>query len=769
MGPLAALRVVELGAGPVSGLATMMLADFGAEVVRVEPPGGDPLAGLASAKLWRRGKTIVEADLKDPAAAAEVGAMVAGSADAVLTTLKPGLRESAGLGAGQLRAARPDLVYGSISGVAEAGPYADYPGYEALVAALSGRMMSFEGSASRRGPAYSALQVGVHATAQSAAAALLSGLRARAETGHGCEFSTSLLRGMLPYDLSGLQTEQLAARGIIDRSGGRQDVLKVMPRIYYHAARTRDGRWLQLGNLLPHLQRNFYRAAQIDVPEAGVPESGEALETFRNQLLARIAERDLDEWMEIFVRDGGVVAHPYQTTLEALDDPDLTANGHVVEVDGLRQLGLVAQLSATPGQVGRAPQIGSLARLAPREPAQAPAPPATPATRSPAPRRPLQGVTVVEAATIIAAPLGAATLADLGARVIKLEPLAGDPFRSMISGLGAAKCNTGKESICLDLKHPDGQRVAQALAARADVFIHNYRPGVPERLGIGYETLSAASPGLVYLSANGYGPAGPGAHRPSTHPIPGAALGGVVWQLGGLPGPGEMTLDEVREVTRKLFRGNEVNPDPNTSMVIATAASLGLLARSLTGKGQKILVDMFGANAYANWDDFLDFPGKPERPAVDQEQLGLGPGYRLYECADGWVFLFARSEQALRDLAGRSGPDADLAASLARRQVDDLCAELRGPDVFCVPASKGWPADFLLNHPLAAVEELVVPAAHPEWGEYLRHGPMVRFEQGGSYPGPSVAGDSTVSLLEELGYPAGQIEELLAADVVRRA
>ncbi len=757
MSPLAALRIVELGVGPVGGLATMILADFGADVLRIEPPGGDPFANHPSAKLWRRGKTVITADLEEPEAAAQVRELILASADGMLSTLSARVAEAAGLTAGALREERGDLVCGEVFGLAESGPYAGFPGLEGLAAALSGRMMSFEGSPSRAGPAFSALMVGVHATAQSAAAGLLAGLRARAETGCGSAFTTSLLRGMLPYDLSGLQTEQLTARGLLERPDGRQDVLKVMPRIYYHAARTRDGRWIQFGNLLPHLQENFWRVAEIEVPEAGVPAGGPELEEFRDAMLARISERDLDDWMARFVADGGVVAHPYQTTQEALSDPDLVANGHVVETEEGLQLGLLARLSETPGCVGAAPQVRSLESLEPRSPA------AVPASSGAAPKRPLEGVTVVEAATIIAAPLGAATLADLGARVIKLEPVGGDPFRSMIGGLGAAKCNTGKESICLDLKHEDGRRIAQALIARADVFLHNYRPGVPERLGIGYETLRELNPGLVYLSANGYGPDGPGAHRPSTHPIPGAALGGVVWQLGGLPGPGPMTRDEVREVTRKLFRGNEVNPDPNTSMVIATATTVGLLARSLTGKGQKILVDMFGANAYANWDDFLSFPDKAERPAVDEAQRGLHARYRLYECADGWVFLYAESDAAFASYAqGR-----DLEVLLRGRRVEALTAELAGPELFCVPADKGWPADFLLTHPLAAVEELVVPARHPEWGEYLRHGPMVRFEKGGSYPGASVAGDATLTLLEELGYAAEEVDKLLDAGVVR--
>jgi len=759
--PLQGLRIVELSLGPISGLATMILADFGAEVVRVEPTGGDPAAAAASARLWRRGKLLIELDLANPDQLAALRELIIDSADALVSTLARSEQLMLGLDAGKLRQQRPDLIHASIAGLAESGPYAEYPAAEGLAAALAGRMMSFEGAASRPGPVFSALQVGVHATAQSVASGLLAALHARQQHGTGAALSTSLLRGMLPYDLSGLQTEQLISRGFLERPGGRQDVLKVMPRIYYHAARTRDGGWIQFGNLLPHLQQNFFRAAGIEIPEGGVPTTGEELEDFRNRMLEHIAQRDLDEWMRIFIEDGGVVAHPYQTTQQALDDPDLSANGHVVDTPDGRQLGLVANLTGTPGRVGAAPVSTSLAAL-PEHPLVIPAACATSPSDD---QLPLSGITVVEAATIIAAPLGAATLADLGARVIKLEPLDGDPFRQMMAGIGAAKCNTGKESICLDLKSADAQRIAGELIAGADIFIHNYRPGVPERLGLGYELLQQTNPGLVYLSANGYGPAGPGALRPSTHPIPGAALGGVVWQMGGLPGPGPMTLDEVREITRRLFRANEVNPDPNTSMVIATAATLGLLARDFTGQGQKILVDMFGANAYANWDDFLSYPGKPDRPAVDAQGYGLNPGYRLYQCADGgWIFLYAANREALATLGATD--HTALEAVFAGHAADYWTQKLCSPELCCVRADAGWPADFLLNAQLAESEQLVVPAAHAQWGEYLRHGPMVRFGSKRSYPGASVAGDSTRALLGELGYGDEAINALLTAGVV---
>ena len=100
-----------------------------------------------------------------------------------------------------------------------------------------------------------------------------------------------------------------------------------------------------------------------------------------------------------------------------------------------------------------------------------------------------------------------------------------------LGGFGAGRVNAGKESISIDLKSAEGQKILHKLIEKTDILIHNYRPGVPERLGIGYEELSAIQPQLVYVSVNGYGPDGPGAHRPSTHPIPGAGIGGAVWQM----------------------------------------------------------------------------------------------------------------------------------------------------------------------------------------------------------------------------------------------
>ena len=767
-GALHGIAIVDLGLGPVTGLATMVLADFGAEVIKVEPPGGDPFRAMPSARAWMRGKSTLEVDLDDPNALAGLRSLIVDGADAVVTTLGRERRQALGLDYVSLSATRNDLVYGVVSGFGEDGPYRDYAAVEAVVAAKFGRMMSLEGVAPRRGPSYSAVQVATHATSQAVAMAVLASLYGRHGTGRGFVFDTSLMRGLLPYDVSGVQTTHLRERGILSTPETATDPVTVMPRLYYHSARTRDGRWIQFGNLLPHLHQNFLAVAGLDGQSPG--EGSEELETFRNLMLETMESASLDEWMEKFVRHGGVAAHPYQTTQAAMADPDIVANGHVATVDGIAQLGPIAELTETPARVGGAPgridfdRAHELFRAVHGENVDRPMGRSRRSSATPLPKRPLEGVTVIEAATIIAVPLATSTLADMGARVIKFEPVGGDPFRGMMVGAGAARCNTGKESICLDLKSPQARTIASRLVEQADILIHNYRPGVPERLGLDYGTLARRNPDLVYLSSNGYGRKGPGAKRPSTHPIPGAALGGVVWQVGGLPTDAPLDLDELREVTRALFRANDTNPDPNTSLVVATAAVLGLAARDLTGKGQQIFLDMFGANAYANWDDFISYPGKPERPVVDKGSLGLGPWCRLYECRSGWVFLYVEDA----DARARLGTN-DEAALEAMFRTDDAHAweaHLNGDGIACVRADAHWPAEFLLRDPHAMVEELVVTAEHAEWGEYKRQGPLVRFERSGCYPGACLAGEHTVKLLHELGYDDATVRGLLGDGVV---
>ena len=215
MKPLEAYRIVELGLGPVTGLAGMVLADFGAEVIKIDPLAGDRFDAMPASRLWRRGKQTVTADLAKPEDVARVRELIVATADAVITTLKSAKREAIGLSVSDLTGERPDLVYGVVTGFGERGPYAHLPGYEGVVAAKSGRMLGFEGVADRGGPNYSALQVGTHATSQSLAAAVIAALDCRERTGKGAQFETSMLRGMMPYEMGIMSMEQLQDRGVL--------------------------------------------------------------------------------------------------------------------------------------------------------------------------------------------------------------------------------------------------------------------------------------------------------------------------------------------------------------------------------------------------------------------------------------------------------------------------------------------------------------------------------------------------------------------------
>jgi crotonobetainyl-CoA:carnitine CoA-transferase CaiB-like acyl-CoA transferase len=780
--PVEHVRVVDLSEGALGGLVTMVLADFGADVIKVERPDGDPHRREAAAPLWLRGKRSRTLDLTDAAGRSALRALT-DAADVVVVSMAPARAAELSIDYASVSATNPALVYCQLSGFGTRGPYAQYPQHEAVVMAKAGRMLQFQGLPERDGPVYAALKVATHAASQSAVSGILAALLARGRTGRGQLVETSLLRGLLPYEQAGVVARQLAERrGEVFPA--RPQPARTLPTFNYHPVQAADGRWLQLGNLLPHLFQNFLRAAGLDGDYAAIGRSDRPLEWpaelregFRDRLLTRMQEKTRDQWIEAFIADGGVVAHAYQTTQAALDDADIVTNGHVIDHDGMRQLGFVAGLTGTPGRVrAPAPAVGAHPEARFERAAAIEIAAGGDADGS---TGPLAGVTVIEAATIIAAPQGASLLADLGARVIKLEPLDGDPFRNMAPG-GAMRQNTGKEYLALDLKQPAAQQIVRELVAKADIFIHNYRPGVPERLGIGYEQLAAVNPRLVYVSANGYGPNGPGAPRPSTHPIPGAALGGVFYQIGGEPEARLLPLPELRETARRLMQANEVNPDPNTSLVIANAALLGLHASRRNGAGQQVFTDMFGANAYANFDDFLRYDGKPERALPDRDGYGLHARWRLYPCAEGWVFLGVATQaewDTFRQATGCSDLPADaaddelaeaLAALFTRRSADEWEALLAPRGIGCVRADGALVHGFLFDDPHAQAEELLVEAEHPSWGRYRRHGAMVRFsDTPESLRGPGKLGQNTDALLAELGYGGHAIEELRARRVVR--
>lgn len=726
--------MVELGGDALAGMVGMVCADFGAHV---QAASRTPLP--SPRPVWGRGKQ----ELKHDTVAAAVAA-----ADIVVTSWSDPVLEESGVDVDAL--VDQGAIVCLLSTAGRTGRYAGLPISDALAAARIGRVNVLEGIATRKGPVFPALQVATHAASQAALTGILAALVERRSNGAGRKLETSLLHGLLPYEMNQLLMEQLIARELAERLV--VDPHEVMPTLNYQCVRCKDGRWLQLGNLLPHLLDNFLAAVGLDViardpAYAQQPWDVATLERYRAILLEHMQTQDLDVWQEKCLANGGVASHPWQTTRDALHDPDILANGHAVVVEGRLELGVLARLTRTPGTAGyRAPPpVGdSLRRRGHGKRDSAP----------------LSGFTVVEAATIIAAPLGAALLADLGARVIKLEPPEGDAFRGMLAGMGFDRCNTGKESVRLDLKSTLAQEAVHRLVAQADIFIHNYRPGVPERLGLDYETLSRINPRLVHVSANGYGPLGPGARRPSTHPIPGAAMGGALYQFG-TPQSEPMSASDLRDYSRRLFRANEVNPDPNTSVVVATAALLALQAAVRDGVGQAVFVDMFGTNAYANFDDFADNPHST-RPPLDPFHYGTSPQRRLYRCASGWLMLDC-DRQAWYRLLSRLDVSDDVAQVervLLTRSAEQWETELLALDVAAARCATHGPGRALAEDAELASSGLLVHSTHPLYGQVLRHAAMLRTEGVRGDGAPCLLGDSTRRVLVEAGFETASLTAL---------
>jgi crotonobetainyl-CoA:carnitine CoA-transferase CaiB-like acyl-CoA transferase len=466
-------------------------------------------------------------------------------------------------------------------------------------------------------------------------------------------------------------------------------------------------------------------------------------------------------------------------------------------------LGVLARLNATPGRVGGpAPELGQhttevLERISstPRSAGIRIVEDKEEDTRASKRSKPLlDGITILDFSMVIAGPYAAAMLADMGARVIKVDAT---PEREQTISLGGGmaplnlKNHAGKEAIQINLQSAEGQKIVHQLIARSDVLLHNFRPGVPERLAIDWDTCHRINPRLIHVYVGAYGSTGPHHRRPGAHPIPGALLGGALRQAGRANPPSPdtpMNLEEIKEISRLLMRANEANPDPNTSQAVATSILLALIARMRTGNGQAVEVTMLQANAWANADEAYDYDGRPPYTLPDEQCCGLSALYRLYPAGEGWVFLACVFDREWRafciavnrpDLLGdarfasataRTQYDAELANEIgkifAARPADVWEQQLTPAGVACVRADTDTGA-FLEEHAQARANRMVVEVDSPRFGKYLRHGAIVDFSD--SEPrlehGP-FAGEHTMEVMRELGYDDAQIAELRSRRII---
>ena len=505
--------------------------------------------------------------------------------DVVVENFRPGVTRRLGIDYDTLRASHPELVYATLTSFGPQGPYANYKGYDAVVAAKSGRMMMFAGQNPSEGPNYVVVQGVCHAAATALICGITAALYVREKTGLGQRVETSMLKAVTTYDhVSWIHGQMVETQPDTSPPGASVGTGRPNPTGYL-PARTKDGHWIQLGNVVERLFRSmvhwldmdfiyedprFETAPFLDQESVAGPGTYHAGKS-PGEDSARVDDH-------IPGRGGRRGCRALFHLRAGFGPSQIVHNGNVQDVDvpGLgitRQLGPMVNMRRTPAStLGPAPAPGQhtaevLARL------QGDARSHPNGANNPMPKHPLEGITLLDLGTVINGPLGCALVAELGARVIRIEAPGGDWGRQGMA-MTAHRTMAGSEGICLDLKTPEGQEIMGKLAAKADLLLHSMRPGAPERTGIGYEQLSKINPNLVYLYAGGYGSTGPYSHRPSMAPIAGAVSGGGVAQMGrdAFPPPDQsMSIDDIAAVARQLKRANDGTADHNTAMVNASA------------------------------------------------------------------------------------------------------------------------------------------------------------------------------------------------------
>jgi crotonobetainyl-CoA:carnitine CoA-transferase CaiB-like acyl-CoA transferase len=750
---LAGVRVVEVslgvsvvGAGMAASLPGALMRDLGAEVTRVESSERFALDdGVEYERAWNHGKAIEQVATE---AAAPAVAALTREADAVFLAGDEAAIERQGIGVRQLVGANPRLVAVRIRPSFNA--LGQMPDLELLVAARTGLATQVRAHVPGR-PAAPDLTVGQAGAALSATVGALTGLYERETTGLGRWAETSIYDGfqaLLPMIIGRVERHSPTTRLLWQGQGPAEALV-------YRCA---DGEYVQLWFGAKGAYEDFL-AHVGDPPSA----SGYNADMLSGAMVerglrwaARFATRERAYWLE------DLAGHNFRCE-PALRPGEALLDGHV------REVGLALDIDdpergplTVPGPVIGVKPSGE-AGFVPRPPAG----------------QLLSGVRVLDLSAYLAGPVAPLVMAELGADVLKVEPVEGDVHRNMEPMFAAGQ--RGKRAMAVNMKSPGAPDVLRRLFVWADVVHHNSRVGLADRLGYDEETVRAANPDVVYSFASGFGEHGPRALLPTNDQLV-QALAGIEQSQGG-----------AGESPTFLVWGAV---DTAGGWVSACGILAALYARRRTGQPQRVATSLLGAGLTLKSGAFVAGDTVVGGPVLDGAQLGYGAAYRFYQGADGGWFALAvpdlatwerlRAAVAIEGLPEKPpllrtepGPaqaeEVLLEKAFSTRNAGEWVSALRGAGVPVEPVVEADRETFVAGFVDDPVNRQLGRVVTHIWGERGRVEQTCFPPRFGPASRPAAAarisglGEHTTEMLEALGFDGKARAELAAAGVIPQA
>lgn len=668
--PLTGIRVVDFGhyiAGPLTG---MLLADQGAEVIKVDRPGRPDYDTPANG-VFNRGKQRITLDLKDADDLA-IAVKLIRSADVVIENFRPGVMQRLGLGAEEMTALNPGLVYLSLPGFASTDERAPIRAFEGIISAAIGQYTDLQSRRADLPPVYTPMPLGSTYGAIHGAIAVVLALYAREESGRGDVIEVSLVgAAMSAMAVIMLDVADKPVRYGPSANAGRQKQRSSAGSPFSGTFRAGDGQWLYIiaaghsrnsRSLVKALEvyDDLIAEGMVDVPvyenlhlTNNIPDSSHLSSEWnlkaREKIEGVLASEPAQHWVDVLTAAG--VPCTIQRTAQAwlhkseTEEAALTVVVDDPEYGPMRQLGVQTWLFKTPDECAvPRPSRSFVGDVEPKLNGDVAASSERPI---------LEGVRVLDLSNVLAGPASARTLAEYGAEVIKIDPP--EPyFGPRISSWFPLEVSPGKRSVILNLKDEAGRAAFMKLVETADVIVHNFRPGVAQSLGVDYDAVKKCKPDIVYLNLTAFnGPRpGPWMNRPGFDPLLQGSTG-IQMRYGG-------------EDNRPVLHGWASCIDYITGYSATYGAVLALLKRrrsgvpdggdfvttSLAQGGQLVQAPfMYACEAGCSGDE------PSGQGAVGEHAL-----HRMYRARDGWVFLggLAHEMGKLRGIVGlENTPDED--------------------------------------------------------------------------------------------------------------